>query len=242
MAVGSEAGHDPPTIPLAPLSAIAVALTLPLTVPFPLQTVPSAATPRNDNCPSSDAPLTVAVMLPDHAIWSPLHVALTDEPFCVTFTVICSDPLFDDANVPRHAPEMSVTMPPPFDVGLAGEPEHAHVAARTTTDRLRRMLLPDHKTQASSERGQKLTFQYRCSDSRSGRKGEFRHEITDSWRRLRTASRQRMYSVVPASNGTATAWGISTSIGLGTLWSAVEQHWTEMRARGKHCGAKCLEL
>jgi hypothetical protein len=146
MAVGNDAGHDPPITPLAPLSAIAVEVTLPLTVALPVQTVPSAATPLNDNWPSSDDPLKVAVRLPDHETTSPLHVALTDEPFCVTFTLISSDALFDDANVPRHAPEMSVTMPPPPDVGPPGEPEHAHVTARTTTNRLRRMLLPDHKT------------------------------------------------------------------------------------------------
>src|SRR4030095_10405925 len=66
MAVGNDAGHDPPITPLAPLSAIAVDVTLPLTVALPVQTVPSAATPLNDNWPSSDDPLKVGVRLPEH--------------------------------------------------------------------------------------------------------------------------------------------------------------------------------
>src|SRR5262245_48235998 len=107
MPLGNGAGHDPPTIPFALLSAMAVELTVPVTVAFPVQTVPSAASPLNDNWPSIDEPLNLAVTLPDHWIWSPLHVAVTDEPFCVTFRVISAEALFDDAKVPRHAPAIS---------------------------------------------------------------------------------------------------------------------------------------
>lgn len=133
IAVGRGAGHEPPITPLALLSAIAVELIVPATVALPVQTVPSPAIPLNDNWPSSDDPLKVAVTLPVHEIWSPVHVAAIDEPCCVTSMVICSEALFDDANVPRHAPEISATLPPVADVGLFGEPEQAHATTASAT-------------------------------------------------------------------------------------------------------------
>ena len=149
--VGSGAGHDPPATPFVLVSEMAVALTVPLMVAFPVQTVLSAATPLNDNWPLIEEPLNVPDMVPDQSTASPFHVALIVDPFCVTATLIPSEPLFDDANVPRHAPEMSVRVPTVEDVGPAGE-EHADVTVTARTISRYRMWQPDHKFRASKDR------------------------------------------------------------------------------------------
>lgn len=123
---------------------------VPLMVAFPVQTVPSAATPLKDSWPLRDDPLKVPDRVPDHWTTSPFHVALIVDPFCVTATVMPSDSLFDDANVPRHVPEMSVRLPTVDDVGPVGELEHADVTVTARTISRYRMWLRAHNFRAST--------------------------------------------------------------------------------------------
>lgn len=148
MPVGSGAGHDPPTTPLELVRLMAVELIEPVAVAVPVQTVPSAATPLNESCVLIAEPLSVPFTSPVQAISAPCHVPLIEEPFCVILTSIASDGLFAEANVPVHAPEISVTLPTDTAVGLPGEPEQPHVTMRATTTRQRRMVAPYHKFRA----------------------------------------------------------------------------------------------
>jgi len=149
--VGSGAGHDVPVTPLL-VSEIAVELALPVMVAVPVQAVPSLTVPLNDSWPLIEEPLNVAATFPDHATASPVHVALIVDPLCVTLTVICSDALFVEANVPRHVPEISIAVPKLDDVGSLGEPEHASVTISAKRISVWRIGVADHKGRASGRR------------------------------------------------------------------------------------------
>jgi hypothetical protein len=131
--MGSGAGHDPPTTPLALVQEIVELETDPTTFAVPVHTVPSDAVPENLNWPSNEDPLTAPLICPAQLTEVEFQVPFTSDPDCVRTIMSCAVALLDDTIVPVHVPAMLVAVPTEIVDGDVELPLHAETLATLTT-------------------------------------------------------------------------------------------------------------
>jgi hypothetical protein len=147
--VGSGAGHDPPTTPLALVKVIVEAEADPTTFAAPVHTVPSAAVPENVNWLLNDDPLTAPLICPAQLTELESQVPLTSDPDWVRTILTCSVALLDDTIVPFHVPAMFVVVPLDTSDGATAFPAHAETHATTHASSATRIVHSSFDTERS---------------------------------------------------------------------------------------------